>query len=431
MKINSPPKNALSIYFVTVIIRIASGAAGFMLGLFSRTLIDEGNLLILEASFVSITFFASELLFSPIFGLLSDRFGRKEFIILAGIFGICFNILLYASTHLSTTLIISIFWIFLLAEFLAGISSGSNNPAIWAIYGHEISTIEERGRRYSIYTILNGGGLFGGWIIGGILWDISQPNHLGFLALALLYALASLLCLITYQENEFRSSKERSFRESLQLVQKESKLVLFAPVWIFITMILGVVIFSLPILLSGSNNDKNSESPISGFSGTQIAILMGLLAICLFFGVLFWGSVSDMVSRRLVMLVGCFSLFVGSIILFGILEKFPELLEQPFQFPLGILWIIEFIVLLGCGGLPPAAMAYVSDIAPDKEAGNTLGFFILFYTVSHILGAGIAGFVIDSVGLEQGLQGIMLTVAILSVISAIGVSITVKENDYS
>ena len=84
-------------------------------------------------------------------------------------------------------------------------------------------------------------------------------------------------------------------------------------------------------------------------------------------------------------------------------------------------------MLLGVGGLPPAAMAYVSDIAPEKEAGSTLGIYIVLYTFSSILSAYLGGFIIDYVGINNGLQAVFAAVAILSILTIIGSLITVKE----
>ena len=72
----------------TFILRCASYAAGLLilvsLGIKSRS---ESDVTAGVASLVAVTFYASELIGAPIFGALSDRFGRKPFMILGPIFG--------------------------------------------------------------------------------------------------------------------------------------------------------------------------------------------------------------------------------------------------------------------------------------------------------------------------------------------------------
>src|SRR5919202_760332 len=72
----------------TFVLRCASFCAGIMipisLGLRSRT---EHDVTVGLAGLVAVTFYASELLGAPIFGSLSDRFGRKLFMLLGPILG--------------------------------------------------------------------------------------------------------------------------------------------------------------------------------------------------------------------------------------------------------------------------------------------------------------------------------------------------------
>src|SRR5918912_869497 len=72
----------------TFVLRCASFCAGIMipisLGLRSRT---EHDVTVGLAGLVAVTFYASELIGAPIFGSLSDRFGRKLFMLLGPILG--------------------------------------------------------------------------------------------------------------------------------------------------------------------------------------------------------------------------------------------------------------------------------------------------------------------------------------------------------
>jgi MFS family permease len=72
----------------TFVLRCASYAAGLIipvsLGLKSRT---DSDITAAYASLIGVAFYSAELLGAPIFGALSDRFGRKPFMLLGPIFG--------------------------------------------------------------------------------------------------------------------------------------------------------------------------------------------------------------------------------------------------------------------------------------------------------------------------------------------------------
>src|SRR5205823_7429979 len=72
----------------TFVLRCASYAAGLIipvsLGLRSRT---ESDITAAYASLIGVAFYSAELIGAPIFGALSDRFGRKPFMLLGPIFG--------------------------------------------------------------------------------------------------------------------------------------------------------------------------------------------------------------------------------------------------------------------------------------------------------------------------------------------------------
>ena len=105
----------------TFVLRCASYAAGLIipvsLGLRSRT---DTEITALYASLIGVAFYSAELLGAPVFGALSDRYGRKPFMMLGPIFGGV------AIQLLGVTAIIPVF---VLVRVLEGFSTASSAPA--------------------------------------------------------------------------------------------------------------------------------------------------------------------------------------------------------------------------------------------------------------------------------------------------------------
>src|SRR3954463_2116491 len=72
----------------TFVLRCASYSAGLIiavsLGLKSRT---DPNVTVGLAALVAVAFYGAELVSAPVFGALSDRWGRKTFMLLGPLFG--------------------------------------------------------------------------------------------------------------------------------------------------------------------------------------------------------------------------------------------------------------------------------------------------------------------------------------------------------
>ena len=72
----------------TFVLRCASYAAGLIipvsLGIKGRT---DSDVTVFYTTLIGVSFYAAELLGAPVFGALSDRYGRKPFMLLGPIFG--------------------------------------------------------------------------------------------------------------------------------------------------------------------------------------------------------------------------------------------------------------------------------------------------------------------------------------------------------
>jgi DHA1 family tetracycline resistance protein-like MFS transporter len=131
---------------------------------------------------------ACQFLFSPILGVLSDRFGRRP-VLLLSLAGAAIDYLVMAfAPHL---------WMLVVGRAIAGITSA--NMAVATAYITDISTEEERARRFGLFHAMFGIGFIIGPVLGGLLGDfwVRAP----FIAAALLNAVNFSLALFVLPES--------------------------------------------------------------------------------------------------------------------------------------------------------------------------------------------------------------------------------------
>ena len=167
--------------------------------------------------FLMAIFALMQFIFSPIWGVLSDRFGRKP-IILIGVFGYAISMLLFG---LATKL-----WMLFFARALAGILSSATMPTAMAFIGD--STDEEnRGGGMGMMGAAMGVGMVIGPGIGG--WLAEDSLSLPFFIAAGLSLLALIFVYLLLPES---LSKENRSESSKINMASEFKLMwqsLFGP----------------------------------------------------------------------------------------------------------------------------------------------------------------------------------------------------------
>jgi DHA1 family tetracycline resistance protein-like MFS transporter len=118
---------------------------------------------------------ACQFLFSPILGVLSDRFGRRP-VLLISLAGAAIDYLVMAFAPE--------LWLLVIGRAIAGITSA--NMAVATAYLTDISTEEQRAKRFGLLHAMFGIGFIIGPVIGGILGDVWLRSP--FLVAALLNA---------------------------------------------------------------------------------------------------------------------------------------------------------------------------------------------------------------------------------------------------
>ncbi|WDR05926.1 TCR/Tet family MFS transporter [Devosia rhodophyticola] len=131
---------------------------------------------------------AMQFLFSPVLGVLSDRFGRRPILLLS---------LAGAATDYVLMAVAPELWMLVLGRAIAGITSA--NMAVATAYITDISPEKDRARRFGYFHAMFGVGFIIGPILGGLLGDfwVRAP----FVAAAVLNGLNFALALFLLPES--------------------------------------------------------------------------------------------------------------------------------------------------------------------------------------------------------------------------------------
>jgi DHA1 family tetracycline resistance protein-like MFS transporter len=129
-----------------------------------------------------------QFVFSPVLGMLSDRFGRRP-VLLVSLAGAAMDYLIMAYTpHL---------WMLVLGRAIAGLTSA--NMAVATAYITDISAEDERAKRFGYFSACFGIGFVLGPLLGGVLGEVWVRAP--FLLAAGLNALNFLLALLVLPES--------------------------------------------------------------------------------------------------------------------------------------------------------------------------------------------------------------------------------------
>lgn len=152
-----------------------------------REVTDSGEIATLFGVMLAL-YSAMQFLFSPVLGVLSDRYGRRP-VLLISLAGAAIDYLIMAFAPE--------LWMLVLGRAIAGITSA--NMAVATAYITDISPEEDRARRFGYFHAMFGIGFIIGPVLGGILgdWWVRAP----FIAAALLNAANFALALLVLPES--------------------------------------------------------------------------------------------------------------------------------------------------------------------------------------------------------------------------------------
>jgi MFS family permease len=394
----------------TFVLRCASYAAGLIipvsLGIRSRT---DTEVTAIYASLIGVAFYSAELIGAPFFGALSDRFGRKPFMLLGPIFGGI------AIQLLGITAIVPVF---VLVRVLEGLSTASSAPATLGYISAETAAAPRlRSRVMGFYEAATVVGLAAGAAVGGRLYE--QFGGLAFTLVALVYVLSLMLFLVVRRHDSgSRQAQTRPKRRPgvLSLIKNltSHRVLRFAPAWLAANAVLGAWLNAGPYLAASAPEPGQFLMQQRGPGEIGMATLA--FGVIFTLGAVVWGFIMPLIGRQATLLWGVGGLGLTSVALW-LLNSLGEDPEQ------GRLTPMLLIVVLGIfiqSGFTPAALTYLAEIAEEQaqDRGSVMGVYSVLLSVGQLAGTGVAGPFAASAGFNGliVLTGLLCLIALFTVL---------------
>lgn len=345
-----------------------------------------------------ITMYAlAQVLFTPVLGKLSDRYGRRPVIIIS----LCIEALSLALTALSSTLPM-----LLVARFISGLGA-SNIGSAQAVVA-DVTSEQERARGMGFIGAAIGLGFVFGPALGGLLAPYGAT--LPFWITACVALLNAVLVFCFLPETRWRHQREEPStnfrrgvtREGWQLLRYSPALLALILVNLIFTIAFAGMETILPLFTQHFFDwDVQQNGYIFAYVGILGVIMQG-------------GLVRQLVKRggeRLVFLLGlvCFAS--------GLISLAFSTLLAPFFLCLGL-------IALGQGAVTPTVAAMLTFICPRASHGETLGLSQGIAGIGRIIGPLFASVAYEHISpgaplFIGGLLVLLIVVVTLPIVRAI------------
>jgi MFS family permease len=300
---------------------------------------------------------------------LSDIFGRKKFLLLAGF--------VFASAPL-LYLLISVWWQLILVRFYHGFATAIFVPVAEASIAELFPT--KRGERISLFSSATYVGRLVAPTLGGYILFITADNfHVLYLSVALAGITALIMALaflaerkqptVTQQVNG-KEAFRRLFHGWRILISNRRILVIS-----FVQACLYYAYGSAEFYLAGYLPEVVHFDKF--FTGIIITSIIGVAI----FARPYMGRVSDKVGRRFPIILGC------------IVSGLP-LLAIPFVADFWVILILAVVYGFGFATVTASTPALISELAPKELVGTSMGFLDTIMDVGQTLGPIVSGFIL-------------------------------------
>jgi MFS family permease len=375
-------KPSFLVIFLTVFIDlIGFGIVVPLVPLFSKHFGAHGFVI----GVIIASFSAAQFVFSPIWGRLSDRMGRRP-VLLFSTLGAAGSYVLFAFAcgldNPATGL-----WLMVLSRVFAGICGG--NITVAHAYIADITPPEHRSKKMGWLGMAFGLGFIFGPIIGGVSLNTLGPTGPGWVA-AGLCAANFLLALGILKESRKPTSEHVAQRPHLDQflhTLREPKVGLLVVVFFLVTFCFSCFESTLPLLVSDNFHldIRNDEA--------SAATVMYLFAYCGIIGAVIQGGaigplVKKMGETKLIML--SLILTAISFALLPFIKGATQLSWKVLLGMQGLPWILMLVALgllaVGTSLTRPPLFGLLSNLTPAHEQGATIGVAQSAGSLARIIG---------------------------------------------
>lgn len=357
------------------------------LGDFSDAFVQSWSGIIFSITFVT------AFIFSPIWGKIGDRYGRKYILVVFAL-GLGISVFLMG-------FVTSVAQLFVLRLFM-GIFTGfiSMSQAL-------IATQTSKRLAGRVLGTLQTGSVTGsllGPLIGGVLADTyGYPTTFKWVALFLFFS--SFLVLFGVNEYQIKEDDQPTRFSSRQVVLHIIRHPMLLSVML-ISMVLQIAHFSVQPILSLYVNEINGPVNIAFYSGLAFSAAgLGNLLMARK-----WGMLGDRVGYVKILTL---LLFAAGIVYFpgGFVTNIWQLV------------ILRFFLGIAIGGIIPTRIGYIRQEAPVAMQGEVLGYNTSIRFFGNMIGPLLGGLVAAGFGISA----VFMLTSTLLILSGVGMLIAQKR----
>ena len=328
----------------------------------------------------------TETICGPVVGFLVDRLGRRRWV--------------YAGLAVST---IALFAFPLNTDigYLVAVHAIQGVAAAMIIVSTltmltDVSSTRNRGREMGVYDFANLGGYMVGILAAGVLTRVGSKTTPFYFA-AVLAAIGAIFAYFKVEETRRHDRRAAlSPIQTLKLLLTHRRAAAMFPIWLAITTFVGVAL---------------TFGPRLGPSPFLISLLFGGVVLILAVTQPLFGFLSDRYGRDKLMMLGLLSL----------IGLFYTAINM-YRGRLGVWTGAPFLVVFGvCSfAFPPAALASLGDLAPERSRGTTMGAYSVVISFGTIIGPLLGGYLLDRYGMAS-----LFYAGLVILIGALGLAILI------
>jgi len=381
-----------SLLLGTLTLRTATGTTGALLIVWNKHLNSTGAVSITPVDLATITlaFYVTELIGSPIFGIIADRVGRKPVMLLGPLFGLAAVLL----TPFAATIPLLI-----CTRLLEGSSTAASVPSILSYVAANTSHDEKlRGRVVTLFEVATLGGLLvAGTALAGPLWEIFGTSAFAINGGIYLLSLGLFAYGVKDEHTAPPPHDEGRLRKYAKLFSQRG-ILLFVPTWVSINAIIGVwVPQGLNLLLGDAGVDTTGQFLLSGFPFVVITTAFAFVALVGGVGLFFWGNRFANYRRTTILLFGliAFVVAMSAVFLMNRLTGTDLLL-------IGALFVTICASMFFIAGATPAALGFLADVSEryHTDRSAVMGLYSIFLGLGQVIGVKVAGDLATTFGVD-------------------------------
>lgn len=303
------------------------------------------------------TYSVMQFIFSPLWGRVSDRIGRKP-VMMIGIFGLAISFFMMAFS--------SALWMLFAARIIGGLLSSANMPTVTA-YVADITSSEDRGKGMGIIGAAVGLGFVFGPAIGGIFskYSLSTPFYVSAVSSAVTFLFVAFIL-------------KESLQEKKETVKGQKKSSMFAALKGPVT-ILFIMQFFVALSLAGLEATfAYFTAETAGLDTVQLGYIFMIMG---FTGALVQGGLVGTLTKKL---------GEGGVIQLGIVIS---------AIGFGLILLVDsfttaaiYITIFGIGnGLIRPSVSALLTKKSTAGHGSTTGLLSSFDSLGRIIGPPLGG----------------------------------------